>query len=601
MRRIAGNCRRQLRRTTRMEGGYGWWKKWLLATMFVVATFLRSDTVDGYNSCQYINVENFASAATATGWTGYGTNASLGWTRVNMAPAGVTAPTGTTLYAYINTAQLLTPSAEPYTLKSPTLTKPDVFFGSCYVSFYYSMNGKANRTRELYEQTLSGSTRNVLWSRTGSQCLNGTWAYADVHIPHNSGSASTDAQGSGLPSFSVGFQVVFESVMDSVLVGDIALRGIAVRCCAGCSAGDFIATATFESGSDGFRFDPSGQSSFKRYSGASLSTGTGPAFDHTVGQPGCSNSSTNAGSYFHVEASLPRSPGRASLLSPVYTIPRLNNDTVCFVSFFLSLYGNDIGRTAMQILTANGADNTWCSNGQHTTATNWAGGLAWFRPGPTVQLNFTVELGTSILSDVAIDDVRMSCCQDVCHHYKILDFECGLDGFLGPANSSWTRVPIFFPTAGNLPNNYVMQSTHSQTSSVTLSLPSPAALGYNCTTDFFIYIDKDAVDAVEVLLNTSGPPSLKQAVWTLPAGKPASFDVERFSFLIPANSSNEFTLTWVSNKTSAWSIIQMDQIRVVCCPIGGNTATSSTAGSASTSQVIPGTTDTTTGTPTTTP
>ena len=113
-----------------------------------------------------------------------------------------------------------------------------------------------------------------------------------------------------------------------------------------------------------------------------------------------------------------------------------------------------------------------------------------------------------------------------------------------------TSCNLFFPCHPlcllcHAANNYVMQSTHSQTSSVTLSLPSPAALGYNCTTDFFINIDKDAVNAVEVLLNTSGLPSLRQVVWTLLAGKPASFNVERFSFLIPANYSNEFTVSCI--------------------------------------------------------
>ncbi|XP_065198562.1 uncharacterized protein LOC135830101 [Sycon ciliatum] len=568
-----------------MVQGCGWHNTCLLTTMLVAATLLPSGLVDAYKSCQYLRNDTFDDRRERNGWIGFGTDASEGWTLTTTSPPGILAPradhsSGLGLYAYINTAQLLTSrSSSQYTLKSPTLSNPNPYQGDCYVSFYYSMNGQGNRTLELYEILQPGPER-LLWAHKGSQCTNGGWTFAEARIPTSKVSELVASGANSLASFAIGFAVLFSHGIDTPpLVGDIALDDINIRCCSGCAVPSILSTATFESSSNGFTSDPTGDLSFQRHRGPGPNEGTGPAVDHTIGHPGCQNSD---GHYFFVDSSFPRPSGRASLLSPTFAVPGLHKDSVCFLSLFLSLYGTGISRNTIEVITGNSVVSSWTINGDRTDANSWFPWAGWFSPTGTFQINVTVELGFHSRSDVAVDDVHVSCCRDSCHHFQTMDFEGGDNSFTAPNGSdpSWFRLADTEGGGRFFPHNHVLQtslyvqtSTPRHTTSVTLALPFRDDLEYHCRTKFLLFIDYPRPGAVEVQLARPDSDSSPRVVWTL-GGQPRSLDAEEtFWFNIAVNVSRQFKLTWFANPAgNTVTTLKLDRIQVACCPMGSEGA-----------------------------
>ncbi|EDO47787.1 predicted protein [Nematostella vectensis] len=373
------------------------------------------------------------------------TTDSFNWTRTRGPTASSgTGPskdhTGNGSYIYIETSWPRKPNdtARIISPMVPSSTRP----GYC-IKFWYHMYGPHTDTLNLYTKR-GGILGNPLWTKTGNQ---GTeWKYAQSFYM-----AVTN------------FQFVFEGIRGSDYQGDIALDDISVtagRCppLTSCSFEDpQLCGYTNEPNTASDDFD------WTRQSGATSSSGTGPANDHTFG--------TAKGYYMYIETSYPIKPGmKARLLSPRYP----PTGTGKCLTFWYHMYGNHIGTLNVKVkklfLGTPFYFLQWSRSGDH--GQRWRIAQVTIRSSDNYQIAFEGISGSSYQGDIAIDDVNLT--DNPCPPPGDCNFESGQctwvntqvgDQFDWTRNSgttpSWQTGPSTDHTTGSPLGHYMFIETSS--------------------------------------------------------------------------------------------------------------------------------------------
>lgn len=246
--------------------------------------------------------------------------------------------------------------------------------GKSCVTFWYSMNGQTIGTLNVYVKVF-GMRGTPLWTLSGNQGLQ--WQKAQVTV------------------FSVlPYQISFEGVIGSGFKGDIAIDDIRIddgACPAAGSCNFEKDLCDWTNSNAGDDFD------WERAQGSTVTTGTGPQTDHTL--------NTAYGTYLYIEASAPRVTGdKAWLVSGTFS-----NGTSQCLSFWYNMNGNGMGSLHV---------NVWPFNAGLSQTTVWSKsgnqGPQWYQdqvpilnPGVNYRVVFEAVRGSSINSDVAIDDIAM--------------------------------------------------------------------------------------------------------------------------------------------------------------------------------------------------
>ncbi|CAF0847412.1 unnamed protein product, partial [Rotaria sordida] len=210
---------------------------------------------------------------------------------------------------------------------------------------------------------------------------------------------------------------------------------------------------TFEQGWCNFFHDDAANFKWERTNTGTVSSNTGPGFDHTTG----------SGFYVFIEASYPRVPGdRARMISALQnpsSIPRC-------LTFWYHMYGVDIGtlntfiQTVPTSLSAISSTLVWTKSGTQ--------GNQWRRATQTLyNLNVTDMYGWRIVfegvvgkgyfGDIALDDIFLS--ESACPPSRICNFELNLCEFQPSPDNSWK-----LQQATNL--SYFINADHTSSTSL---------------------------------------------------------------------------------------------------------------------------------------
>ncbi|XP_078351329.1 MAM and LDL-receptor class A domain-containing protein 1-like [Oculina patagonica] len=177
-------------------------------------------------------------------------------------------------------------------------------------------------------------------------------------------------------------KVTFEGIVGSNFRGDLAIDDVSIssgRCPA--------AFCDFDSGlCSGWRQSNSDVFDWTRHTGSTLSSDTGPDYDHTNG----------SGHYMYIETSSPRVAGDNAKLE----LPVSANDELACLEFYYHMYGDTMGT----LNVFNGNAVVFSKSGNH--------GANWIKEEITIYLDNTVTFegiaGSSWRGDLAIDDVSIS-------------------------------------------------------------------------------------------------------------------------------------------------------------------------------------------------
>eukprot|EP00795_Rhopilema_esculentum_P012712 gene12712-3431_t len=300
--------------------------------------------------------------------------------------------------------------------------------GTC-LRFWYHMQGAHIGTFNVYLKIIGIST-SILWSLSDAQ--GSSWLQGQ--IPVKSGRRN--------------FQIVFEGIRGSDYQGDIALDDISMQAIQGtCPLQPTQATpwgCNFEQDTCNWRQTTDDSFDWRRYRGRTSSTGTGPNYDHTLGNW--------YGYYMYIETSAPRRPNdTARLISPVVR----GNGTVLTqcVSFYYHMYGPHVN-TLSVYTRSNGRYDAplWVRNG--TQGPNWRYGEVQVKTGDSFQIVFEGKRGLDFKGDIAIDDIDMK--YGDCISSGICTFEaaniCGWVNSKTDA-SDWKRASGSTASVGTGPRN----------------------------------------------------------------------------------------------------------------------------------------------------
>eukprot|EP00118_Oscarella_pearsei_P003168 m.13253 g.13253 ORF g.13253 m.13253 type:complete len:3799 (+) comp24600_c0_seq1:127-11523(+) len=144
--------------------------------------------------------------------------------------------------------------------------------------------------------------------------------------------------------------------------------------------------------------DYSDDANWRRYSGPTPSTQTGPSVDHSFG--------TTAGYYIYLEASYVQNGAEAYLDSPYYNLSQY-----CYVKFAYSMYGggvNEMGTLEVQMITSSGYRVLWSKSGDQ--GAQWHDATVGIVTRGSYKLRFAATKGTGYHSDIALDDVDLIPC-----------------------------------------------------------------------------------------------------------------------------------------------------------------------------------------------
>ncbi|KAL9986055.1 hypothetical protein ACROYT_G000121 [Oculina patagonica] len=222
--------------------------------------------------------------------------------------------------------------------------------------FYYHMYGSDMGTLNVF----SGNT--TIFSRTGDE--EDYWKEVTMTIKLSD-------------------VLTFEGIVGLSYNSDIAIDNVTV------SEGDCPVSKScdFDSGlCDGWQQSFSDVFDWTWHTGSTLSSNTGPDYDHTSG----------SGYYMFIETSYPRFTGdNAKLVIPV----SVNEELSC-LTFYYHMYGDTMGT----LTVFSGDMIVFNTSGNH--------GNKWIKAEITIHLNYTVTfegiVGSGNTADLAIDDVSIS-------------------------------------------------------------------------------------------------------------------------------------------------------------------------------------------------
>ncbi|XP_071828929.1 MAM and LDL-receptor class A domain-containing protein 2-like isoform X3 [Apostichopus japonicus] len=268
-------------------------------------------------------------------------------------------------------------------LHSPSL----VTHGTYCVKFYYHMHGATVGSLHVYFET--SSLGSASWSAYGSQ--GDRWHLAQLEFDVSSTT-----------------QVVFEGVRGSSDTGDIALDDVWITSgsCTFVPPPSYYRTTTalsttlftveetfycdFEADFCHFTQANDDDINWKRNSGSTTSSGTGPSVDHTFG--------TSVGCYVYMEVSGGIPGNHARLQSPSL----VTQGTYC-VKFYYHMYGATVGSLHVYFETSSLGSASWSAYGSQ--GDRWHSGQIEFDVSSTTQVVFEGVRGSSDTGDIALDDV----------------------------------------------------------------------------------------------------------------------------------------------------------------------------------------------------
>nr|XP_039272221.1 MAM and LDL-receptor class A domain-containing protein 2-like [Styela clava] len=306
------------------------------------------------------------------------------WTRTYSGTGGTgTGPTfdhtyGTIygLYMYIET--YFKAPGDIARITSPVFLPPSNGGETC-AHFHYHMYGAHIGRLNVYIKDEFGSITTPAWSRSAQK--DNEWLPA--HVPIN--------------PLGKRYQIVFEGIVGQAYDGDIAIDdfGIEENSCGSPGDCDFSEHCTWHNTklNDDFQWiQGAGKSS--------SSSNSGPTADHTTGDA--------TGRYYFVETSYPRTAGdKARYVSEWFGQTTYSGRCM---NFYYHMLGNGMGtlRVYMQQPTLDGTKTTvmllWQLSGDQ--GSGWQTGRLHVRSTDReYRVVFEAELGSSINSDIAIDDV----------------------------------------------------------------------------------------------------------------------------------------------------------------------------------------------------
>jgi hypothetical protein len=152
---------------------------------------------------------------------------------------------------------------------------------------------------------------------------------------------------------------------------------------------------------NGWLGSPTTNYSWRANAGTTISPGTGPTVDHTLG--------TAAGIYMYVEASLPAAVGdTASLISPNITLTGVPNPGL---SFWYHMAGTAMGNMYIDVLSGGSwqlAIDSLIGSAQADPTDPWLNKVVNLGAySGVVKVKFRAEFGTGWSGDIAIDDVSL--------------------------------------------------------------------------------------------------------------------------------------------------------------------------------------------------
>ncbi|XP_051541508.1 MAM domain-containing protein 2 [Myxocyprinus asiaticus] len=268
------------------------------------------------------------------------------------------------------------------------------------LKFYYSLRSLSGRDQVLavYLYNTDNTNQEKIW--TQNENIRNVWIAIELTIQTQKNA-----------------QVVFISTCKNIWsCGSVGLDDIKV------SLGDCnlpLASSLsgpshcdFETGFCGYTQDKEGDSGdWMLAKGPTPTSYTGPRGDHTTG----------LGHYLHIEASLMLPGHKASLLSSSL---RGSKEPHC-LQFYYHMYGSGTGQLSVYLQTGqeNEDKRLWTCHGEQ--------GISWLRASVTYQYDqqhqivFEATRGTSIRSDIAIDDVvfkRGPCRESADDCFPLLSF-----------------------------------------------------------------------------------------------------------------------------------------------------------------------------------
>ncbi|XP_071956926.1 MAM and LDL-receptor class A domain-containing protein 2-like [Antedon mediterranea] len=303
--------------------------------------------------------------------------------------------TGKGYYMYIETSSPRLPG------ENAQLSSLSIASGSKCFRFWYHMYGQHVDTLNVYIQA-GPSLPSPTWSKTGAQ--GDIWLEGQVTI-----------------STSSSYLIVIEGIRGSNFYGDIAIDDLLlldgtcppIVATLAPTALPFSVTCDFESELlCGFRQSAGDDFDWTRGYGATTSTDTGPANDHTYG--------TGYGHYMYIETSTPRTNGDvAQLYSPTY---KARAGSVC-LEFWYHMYGPNIGSLNIY-QQKNGIVSSVLWSKSSNEGIIWNIDQLSLTADADFQVVFEGITGNGARGDIAIDDVTIR--EGACPNSGSCDFEDGM-------------------------------------------------------------------------------------------------------------------------------------------------------------------------------
>ncbi|KAK0068562.1 MAM and LDL-receptor class A domain-containing protein 2, partial [Biomphalaria pfeifferi] len=519
----------------------------------------------------------FESASTCT-WTQSNTD-QFDWSVVQPISQGLvmyataqdhTQGTNQGFTLHLPTSQIRHPN-DTAALSSPSLPPAGALHGDC-LSFWYRLYGPSVDGLQVY--TVTVNTRTLLWQRLGSQGPD--WRLAQVE--------TTGTQY---------YQYQFVGLRGTTYLGATDVDDIHYSS-SPCPFADFSLNSDcdFENGMCGFVQSITDNFDWLLHSSSTTSSGTGPNSDHTYG--------TMQGHYAYIEASN-RAPNlRASLLTPNMT---LNYPSNC-VKFWYNMYGSTMGSLRVYRLFRGNRQQLWSRSGNQGQQWQMAEVSVLGDNTTTVSLEFEGVVGSSYLSDIALDDVTIR--TGPCDSSDSCNFESGFctwanvrigdnfDWIIGSGSTpSFNTGPQADNTVGDGTGHYAfIEASAPQRVGDRAYLASQRFSGNQVRCLHFFYnMFGQGIGTLNVYMNTTS----LQKVWSLsgPQGRLWSPASVSFNSLVPYQIIIEGTVG-----SSYEGDIAIDDIFFSNDNCAINPANATVRGSSSSTTAVPSTTTQITSVPT---
>ncbi|CAH3118157.1 unnamed protein product [Pocillopora meandrina] len=523
-------------------------------------------------------------------WTNARTGDTFDWiVGGGRTPSFLTGPskdhtTGSGQYMFIETSSPRVPGDKAYLLSEPF--DPTSSSGRC-LQFWHHMKGASIGTLNVYIYTGNFSTMSLLWQRIGNKGDN--WLLGQTPIRS-----------------SVKYQVLFEGIRGNSYTGDIALDDVSFTVgAANCrlqpydalpvnmtTAAPPVTTSpsitpttignqgndcNFEVGICSWTFDSNGKFNWTRHQGSTASSGTGPKYDHTLGN-------TGQGYYMYIETSSPRQPNdTAGLVSPI--IPT-SGPTAC-VLFWYHMFGPHIASLNVYVKDGNNPKTlTWQKVGSQ--ADEWKQGLVQFNTTQrSYQVTFEGVRGSSYQGDISLDDISFQ--NNNCPAAS----ECTFEAFVGSLSHTcgwtqdttddfqWTRAsgstasyqtgPAFDHTYGTSQGYYMYIETsypRKQGDKARLISPTyPAVKGGQCFQFWYHMYGQDIGTLNVYVKSPSGKPGVP--VWLRSGDRGNIWKIAQVA--VTSSSNFQIVVEGVAGK-SYQGDIAVDDMKLIKspCPLPGD-------------------------------